>query len=88
MKYSFSLENQHAELRSALRRFEQGLFEKAGEQLGYANAHIERFATVVVESPVETHGFEAVCEKSGTTVPVSPDATEIRNRTTAVPADG
>lgn len=33
MKYAFSLENQHAELRSALRRFEQGLFEKAGEQV-------------------------------------------------------
>ncbi|WP_295375432.1 PDR/VanB family oxidoreductase [uncultured Pseudacidovorax sp.] len=45
-------------------------FEKACEQLGYANAHIERFAAVVVESPVETHGFEVVCEKSGQTVPV------------------
>ncbi len=33
MKYAFSLDNQHAELRSALRRFEQGLFEKAGEQV-------------------------------------------------------
>ncbi|MBX7200075.1 MAG: hypothetical protein K1X51_11970 [Rhodospirillaceae bacterium] len=33
MKYSFSLETQHEELRSALRRFEQGLFEKAGEQV-------------------------------------------------------
>ena len=33
MKYSFSLEGQGAEFRSALRRFEQGLFELAGEQL-------------------------------------------------------
>jgi hypothetical protein len=33
MKYAFSLTGQSDEFRSALRRFEQGLFEKAGEQL-------------------------------------------------------
>ena len=33
MKYSFSQAGQSEEFRSALRRFEQGLFEKAGEQL-------------------------------------------------------
>ncbi len=33
MKYAFSPDGQHAELHSALRRFEQGLFEKAGEQV-------------------------------------------------------
>jgi len=33
MKYSFSVADQSEEFRSALRRFEQGLFEKAGEQL-------------------------------------------------------
>jgi hypothetical protein len=33
MKYGFSLTGQSEEFRSALRRFEQGLFEKAGEQL-------------------------------------------------------
>jgi hypothetical protein len=33
MKYAFSLTGQSEEFRSALRRFEQGLFEKAGEQL-------------------------------------------------------
>jgi ferredoxin-NADP reductase len=45
-------------------------FEKTCEQLGYANAHIERFAAVVVESASEKHGFEVVCEKSGQTVDV------------------
>jgi hypothetical protein len=33
MKYAFSLTGQSEEFRSALRRFEQGLFDKAGEQL-------------------------------------------------------
>ncbi|WP_038217201.1 2Fe-2S iron-sulfur cluster-binding protein, partial [Xenophilus azovorans] len=45
-------------------------FEKTCEQLGYANAHIERFAAVVVASASEAHGFEVVCEQSGQTVEV------------------
>lgn len=45
-------------------------FEKACEQLGYPDAHIERFAAVVVESASEMHGFEVVCEKSGKVVDV------------------
>ena len=45
-------------------------FEKNCEQLGYANAHIERFAAVVVDPSANTHGFEVICEKSGKTVEV------------------
>ena len=45
-------------------------FEKSCAQLGYANAHIERFAAVVVESAANAHGFEVVCEKSGKSVEV------------------
>jgi len=45
-------------------------FEKTCGQLGYANAHIERFAAVVVESAAEKHGFEVVCERSGRSVEV------------------
>src|SRR6185312_1957617 len=33
MKHGFALSRQSAEFRSAVRRFEQGLFEKAGEQV-------------------------------------------------------
>lgn len=45
-------------------------FETTCEQLGYAHAHIERFAAVAVESLSEMHGFEVVCEKSGRSVEV------------------
>jgi len=45
-------------------------FEKTCEALGYANAHIERFAAVVIEAAATAHGFEVVCEKSGQTVQV------------------
>jgi len=45
-------------------------FEKSCEALGYANAHIERFAAVVIEAAATSHGFEVVCERSGKTVPV------------------
>jgi len=45
-------------------------FEKTCEALGYAHAHIERFAAVVVEPQAQSHGFEVVCERSGKTVQV------------------
>ena len=45
-------------------------FEKTCEQLGYPNAHVERFGASVVEPVVNTHSFEVVCEKSGTSVEV------------------
>jgi len=46
-------------------------FEKSCEQLGYANAHIERFAAVAQEpGAASAHGFEVVCQKSGKSVQV------------------
>ncbi|MFT3777271.1 MAG: PDR/VanB family oxidoreductase [Ottowia sp.] len=45
-------------------------FEKTCEQLGYTNAHIERFAAVAAPPAGDQHGFEVVCEKSGKTVDV------------------
>lgn len=45
-------------------------FEEACAQLGYANAHIERFAAVEVRSESPSTGFEVVCAKSKKTVPV------------------
>ncbi|MEF7614872.1 PDR/VanB family oxidoreductase [Aquincola sp. MAHUQ-54] len=47
-------------------------FEKTCEQLGYANAHIERFAAVHVEAPAATTTFVVECERSGKTVEVPP----------------
>lgn len=45
-------------------------FEKACEQLGYENHHVERFAAVAVEKSATEHGFEVVCEKSGRAIDV------------------
>jgi ferredoxin-NADP reductase len=45
-------------------------FEKACEQLGYANTHIERFSAVPVKSDVVSTGFDVVCAKSNKTVHV------------------
>ena len=45
-------------------------FEAACERLGYAQAHIERFAAVAVEPSASDTGFEVHCEKSGRTVEV------------------
>lgn len=45
-------------------------FEAACERLGYAQAHIERFAAVAVDSSASDTGFEVQCEKSGRTVEV------------------
>jgi ferredoxin-NADP reductase len=45
-------------------------FEKTCEQLGYANAHIERFAAVAVPQAVADSGFDVVCRKSEKTVEV------------------
>lgn len=47
-----------------------GAFEKACEQLGCLNTHIERFAAVAVDSSAGMHGFEVVCEQSGQSVQV------------------
>jgi len=45
-------------------------FEKSCEQLGYANAHIERFAAVHVEAPAATQSCVVECAKSGKNVEV------------------
>lgn len=45
-------------------------FEEACTQLGYANAHIERFAAVEVKSEGPSTGFEVVCAKSNKTLQV------------------
>ena len=47
-------------------------FEKSCEQLGYANAHIERFAAVHVEAPSATQSCVVMCAKSGKSVEVPP----------------
>jgi ferredoxin-NADP reductase len=47
-------------------------FEKTCEQLGYPNAHIERFAAVHVEAPSATQSYMVECAKSGKTVEVPP----------------
>jgi ferredoxin-NADP reductase len=47
-------------------------FEKTCEQLGYAHAHIERFAAVHVEAPSATQSYMVECAKSGKTVEVPP----------------
>jgi ferredoxin-NADP reductase len=47
-------------------------FERTCEQLGYPNAHIERFAAVAVDTSVATEAFEVVCKKSDKTVEVPP----------------
>jgi ferredoxin-NADP reductase len=47
-------------------------FEKTCEQLGLANAHIERFAAVHVEAPSATQSYVVECAKSGKTVEVPP----------------
>lgn len=45
-------------------------FEKTCEQLGYPNAHVERFAAAITQPVFITHGFEVVCEISGKSVEV------------------
>lgn len=45
-------------------------FERACETLGYANAHIERFAAAPQEAPAASHGFIVECRQSGKTVEV------------------
>jgi ferredoxin-NADP reductase len=45
-------------------------FEKTCEQLGYPNAHIERFAAVHVEAPSATQSYVVQCAKSGKSVEV------------------
>lgn len=45
-------------------------FEKSCGQLGYANAHIERFAAVHVEAPSATQSYVVQCAKSGKSVEV------------------
>ena len=47
-------------------------FEKSCEELGYAHAHIERFAAVHVEAPSATETYVVECAKSGKTVEVPP----------------
>ena len=47
-------------------------FEKACEQLGYAHAHIERFAAVHVEAPSVAQSYVVECAKSGKSVEVPP----------------
>jgi len=47
-------------------------FEATCEQLGYPNAHIERFAAVHVEPTGKEQGFTVVLEKSGKEVEVPP----------------
>jgi len=47
-------------------------FEKSCEQLGYANAHVERFAAVHVEAPAATETYVVECAKSGKSVEVPP----------------
>jgi ferredoxin-NADP reductase len=47
-------------------------FEKSCEQLGFANAHIERFAAVHIEAPAATETFVVECAKSGKSVEVPP----------------
>ncbi|MDM0023275.1 PDR/VanB family oxidoreductase [Variovorax saccharolyticus] len=47
-------------------------FEKTCEQLGYPNAHIERFAAVHVEAPSATQSYVVQCAKSGKSVEVPP----------------
>jgi ferredoxin-NADP reductase len=47
-------------------------FEKSCEQLGYANAHIERFAAAPVDTRVAATSFQVVCRKSALTVEVPP----------------
>ncbi len=47
-------------------------FEKSCEQLGYPNAHIERFAAVHVEAPAASETFVVECARSGKSVEVPP----------------
>ncbi|MBT2326357.1 oxidoreductase [Variovorax paradoxus] len=47
-------------------------FEKTCEQLGYAHAHIERFAAAHVEAPSATESYVVECAKSGRSVEVPP----------------
>jgi len=47
-------------------------FEKTCETLGYAHAHIERFAAVHVEAPSATEAYVVDCRKSGKSVEVPP----------------
>lgn len=47
-------------------------FEKTCEKLGYAHAHIERFAAVHVEAPSAVQSYVVECAKSGKTVEVPP----------------
>jgi ferredoxin-NADP reductase len=47
-------------------------FEKTCAQLGFANAHIERFAAVHVEAPSATQSYMVQCAKSGKSVEVPP----------------
>jgi len=47
-------------------------FEKTCEHLGYANAHIERFAAVAVPAADQTESFIVKLERSGKTVEVPP----------------
>jgi ferredoxin-NADP reductase len=47
-------------------------FEKTCEKLGYANAHIERFAAVHVETPSATQSYVVECAKSKKSVEVPP----------------
>lgn len=47
-------------------------FEKSCEQLGFPNAHIERFAAVEVAAPAATETYVVECAKSGKSVEVPP----------------
>ncbi|MDY0748091.1 PDR/VanB family oxidoreductase [Paucibacter sp. R3-3] len=47
-------------------------FEKACEQLGCSNVHIERFAAIHVEAPAAVQSFVVQCAKSDRTVEVPP----------------
>jgi ferredoxin-NADP reductase len=47
-------------------------FEKTCEQLGYPNAHIERFAAAHVEPTGKEQGFVVMLERSGKSVDVPP----------------
>jgi len=47
-------------------------FEKTCEKLGFAHAHIERFAAAHIEVPAATEVFLVDCRKSGKTVEVPP----------------
>ena len=47
-------------------------FEKHCEQLGYAHAHVERFAAAHVEAPSATEAYVVECAKSGKSVEVPP----------------